>query len=729
MLGVVLALQTAAAPCAAPALCQALDAAAQANQTAMLAPGGYRATIETETSTLGRREGRISGATLIEQTSSRVRWSSDGGFDQHVVGSRSFPNAIPLSRLALLRIGWVLPTMSGERLQLIARSGPGETRFAETLRGRLAPEIIVHPLASDRQTWYRFEGDGKPVQVRTAGGLRTVLPVTVIPRTDFKGEQTLFEGEMDLDPDSYAVVRLFGRLRVVGRVKRGGMLHFTDLFEPAATLVDLENQRLPNRAWVPLVQRFEVQVSSSLASGYGAARRVISRFHEAEPLAGSGTPVAIAASTTGYVVTSAPGDSLRGFRDWYVPAGAATRAVTEADFSRYRPDRLQPSGPPFLAVQGLRPGEFVRFNRIEGLYTGLALMLRLRDAVPDLALSANGGYAWWEKRARGAFEAVWGGEQSAWRVEGGVARSLDVTNKFRNQFDNPSLGAVVGRDPWDYLERKSGSAALVRVLDPVEGSIVRLEVARVEDRAVVRNLETGLSGARLRINRNITPGSYWRARGLVDWNPAVSPLFARDGIGFRGEVEAGSGDLDYTRVEGRVVLRKSLTRVFFVARLHAGAVFATNPPPQQLFELGGPAGLPGYDYKEFAGDRAALFRMRLSYPLPLLALPIRIGSGLTLPSLAPAISIGFQGGFTDARSSGGLAAVRALGDKYDDKTGELQTDPVTGEPLPAAVASDRVRTSVDVRIGFFGDALAIGLARALERGRKTKFVLAFGRQF
>ena len=55
--------------------------------------------------------------------------------------------------------------------------------------------------------------------------------------------------------------------------------------------------------------------------------------------------------------------------------------------------------------------------------------------------------------------------------------------------------------------------------------------------------------------------------------------------------------------------------------------------------------------------------------------------------------------------------------------------PVTGEPLPAAVASDRVRTSVDVRIGFFGDALAIGLARALERGRKTKFVLAFGRQF
>jgi hypothetical protein len=36
---------------------------------------------------------------------------------------------------------------------------------------------------------------------------------------------------------------------------------------------------------------------------------------------------------------------------------------------------------------------------------------------------------------------------------------------------------------------------------------------------------------------------------------------------------------------------------------------------------------------------------------------------------------------------------------------------------------------VDIRIGFFGDALAVGFARALEKGRKTKFLFAFGRQF
>ena len=724
MLGVLLALQTAAtAPCAAPAPCRVLVAAAAANQAAMFAPGGYRAVVETETSTLGRREGRISGATLIEQTSSRARWSSDGGFEQHVVGSRSFPNAIPLSRLAFLRIGWIMPTMAGERLQLIARSGPGQTDFAASLRGGLAPEIIVHPLASDREKYYRFEGGSEPVARIGAVGNLLVIAVTVIPRPGLTEEQTLFEGEMDLDPSTHALVRLFGRFRVVGPARRGGFFNF----EPSATLVDLENQRLPNGAWVPLVQRFEIQTASSRASGYGAARRVISRFHDAEPLPSTGVPVAIAASTSGYVVTSAPTDSLRGFRAWHARAGAATAAVSESDFSRWRPDPLQPTGRPFVAFQGYQQGEFLRFNRVEGVYTGLSLMLRLRDAAPGLTLPVTGGYAWSEHRARGAGGAVW--ERNAWRLEAGAGRLLEVTNKFRNQFDHPAFGAVVGRDPWDYVERELAGAAVVRSLEAGGGSIVRLEVARVSDDSVERHMAHGLSGALLRINRNIAPGTYWRAKGLLDWNPDVSPLFAHDGVGFRGEIETGSGDLDYTRVEGRVVLRKSLAPVFFIARLHAGAVFATDPPPQQLFELGGPAGLPGYDYKEFAGDRAALFRVRMTYPLPLLSLPIRIGSGVTLPSLAPAISVGFQGGFTDANTAGGLAAIRALGDKYDDKTGELVTDPVTGAPLPAAVATDRIRSSVDIRIGIFGDALAVGLARALESGRKTRFVLAFGRQF
>lgn len=723
MLGLLLTLQTAA--CGTPALCRLLDEAAAANQTAMLTQSGYRATIETEAATIGRRDGRIEGPTTLEQTSSLARWSTDGGFEQHVIGSRSFPNAIPLSRLAFLRIGWVVPVLIGERIQVIARTGPGDTEFSETIYGAMAPESVVHPLASDRTRYYTYSG-GQTLRRSIDGVAREVVVVEVHPVEELPREETLFEGEMDLDPATLAVVRLVGRIRVISRAKHG-LMNLGAMFQPTVTLVELGNQRLPDGTWVPAVQRFEIQTASSRASGYGAARRVISRFYGASALAAGTEPVAIAASTVGYLLSSAPGDSLRGFQGWHAPAGQATNSVTDADFRRYRPDREQPAGPPTLLLQGYRSGDFLRINRIEGLYTGLSLIARMRDAAPGLSVRALAGYAWSEKTVRGGAGAQY--ETGPWLLEAGGLRVLDVTNKFRNQFDNPDKGGLAGRDPWDYVDRRGVGVIATRALQVSNGSMIRFDLARVRDGAVTRNMDRSVVGGRLRDNRNIYEGNYWRGAILLDWHPLVSPLFARDGIGFQGEVETAAGDLDYTRVEGRVVLRKSLTRVFFIARLHGGAVFGNRPPPQQLFELGGSAGFPGYEYKEFAGNRAALFRTRVTYPLGILDVPFRIGSGITLPSLAPAISLGFQAGITDARGAGAVTSIRALGDLRDNQTGELILDPVTALPLPVSVPSDGIKTSVDIRIGFFGDALAVGFARALEAGRRTRFIFAFGRQF
>jgi hypothetical protein len=725
VLGVLFLLQTASTPsCAQPALCQLLQRAEAANRRAGLATGGYRATVETESATLGLREGRMEAATLLEQSSGIARWSNDVGFDFHILGSRSYAGAIPLSRLGLLRIGWIVPTLSGTALQLISRSGTGKTDFSQTLTGALAPAIVRHPLALNRETFYTYSG-GAPARRRIELTERDVLAVEVTPRTDLTGEETLFEGELDLDPESYAVVRMVGRFRVFGRVRRGGMMRLPD-FEPEKTLVELINQRLPNGTWVPLMQRFEIQSPSSHEKGSGGARRVISRFHHAEAIAGRPGEVEIGASTMGYQVTRAPRDSLRRFRGWFTRAGAATAGVTTADFSRYELARENPLGRPVFQIQGYHRRDFVRVNRIEGLFTGLAGMLRLRDAAPGVYLHANGGYAWSEKTFRGTGGVGW--ESPRWNLHATAARELDITNEFRNQFDSRALAALLGRDAWDYVDRREAGAALTRSLDP-QGSILKLEFARADDDVAERHMEKSPFGRKMRPNRNIAPGSYWRSRATLDWNPEVSPLFAHDGVGFRAELERGDGELDYTRFEGRVVLRKTLTRMFFIARVHAGAVISDAPPPQQLFELGGPAGMPGYEYKEFAGDRAVLFRARLTYPLTLANLPWRVSSRLTLPALAPAISLGFQGGFTDTRNAAGAAAVRALGDFYDYKTGELVTDPNTGQPLPASVVTDKFKTSVDIRIGFFGDALAVGVARALEKGRKTRFIFAFGRQF
>ncbi|HET9274943.1 MAG TPA: hypothetical protein VFN96_02610 [Gemmatimonadales bacterium] len=709
-----------------------LTSAEQAVRTAAIAPGGWTATMETEVATLGRREGRIEGATLLEQTSSSARWSSAGGFEQHVLGSRSFPNAIPLSRLAFLQIGWCVPSLFGERILVISRTGPRNMGYDETMQGPMAPVIVVHPLASDRARYYTYAGSGSPVRIRLPGWTadRDVYRVEIIPRTDLDREETLFEGEMVLDAESRLPLRLFGRIRTIGGTRDGGFLglgNLPEMFEPTVTLVDLVNQPVAGGGWAPLHQRFEIETASSLASGYGAARRVITQFHEVEALdSGGAGPVAIGASTFGYILTAASRDSLRSFRGWFSEEGEATRAASRADFQRFRPDRLQPTGRPILLLEGSHSGDFLRINRVEGPFTGLALTWRLRDAAPGLMLRAKAGRAWSEDTFRGGGALGWSDRRWALELAGG--RSLDPTNKFRNQFDNPAMGALISHDNWDYVDRWSGGLSVTRTLTHDRGSILRLELGGARDQAVSRHMDHALLGGFLRRNRGIFEGDYLRGRLLFDWNPDVSPVFARDGIGTRVEIEHGAGDLDYTRVEARVVARKTFRKAFIVTRLHGGATFSDAPPPQQLFELGGPAGLPGYEYKEFAGDRAALLRTRVSVPLGFLDIPFRVGSWLTLPSLSPAISVGGQAAITDASDAAAAASVGALGFRYDEKADTLLLDP-QGDPLPASTFSSKVHSSVDIRIGFFGDALGFGVARALERGRKTEFFVAFGRQF
>ena len=428
----------------------------------------------------------------------------------------------------------------------------------------------------------------------------------------------------------------------------------------------------------------------------------------------------------GHNLTRARSDSLHHFKSWYSGPGTMTESVDEPDFGPYRPTRLSPTGKPLFLIQGFETKDFVRVNRIEGYFTGISLITRLRDAAPGIYAQARGGYAWKEKTWRGGGRLGW--ESNKWTIEASGGKDLDVTNKFRNQFDSRALSALVGRDAWDYVGRTEGGLGITRRLK-AHGSIFTLEGARVKDDSVDRNMEKSLFAKGLRPNRGVAQGKYWRGRALIDWNPEISPLYVKDGIGFRGEFEYGNGDLDYKRIEARVVLRKNFSRMFFITRVHAGAVFSDAPPPQQLFELGGPAGLPGYEYKEFAGDRAVLFRTRLTFPLGLFDLPWRVNPRVTFPALAPAFSIGFQGGYTDTRNAAGAAAVLALGNRYDYKTGKVVNDTTTGLPLPASIVTDKLKTSVDIRIGFFGDALAVGFARALEKGRKTKFLFAFGRQF
>ena len=89
--------------------------------------------------------------------------------------------------------------------------------------------------------------------------------------------------------------------------------------------------------------------------------------------------------------TEAPKDSLGRFRGWEdSPTDWPSRYLIN-DKLDVGPPRIRPTGSPVFFFRAPTTYEFFRFNRVEGLYTGVAGTLFLRDAFPGLALRAAWG--------------------------------------------------------------------------------------------------------------------------------------------------------------------------------------------------------------------------------------------------------------------------------------------------------------------------------------------------
>jgi hypothetical protein len=215
-----------------------------------------------------------------------------------------------------------------------------------------------------------------------------------------------------------------------------------------------------------------------------------------------------------------------------------------------------------------------------------------------------------------------------------------------------------------------------------------------------------------RVNRGVDEGRYARSAATLTVNPNVSGDFLQTGSGAVLSYERGDGGLRWQRLEGRVTTRQNWRALTMSTRLHAGAVLGRNIPSQQLFELGKDGALPGYDYKEFAGDRAALARGAVTYNIPKWRAPIRL-FGWYLPGLSPAMSIGLQAGWTDVTSATTARSVARLG-ALTAGDGSVIVDPVTGKPVPVSRPTNGVRATMDFRLTFFGGMVGIGIARAID---------------
>ncbi|MEO8333684.1 MAG: hypothetical protein ABI664_01840 [bacterium] len=669
---------------------------------------GYRARVESELSLLLRDTLGRERAAQLEQLASSIEWRRGGTYEMHIVGYRTQGLGSPISTLTYLR-GWTEPSLFGERLRLGAMFVGDSVRRDST---RTDTIVIVHPFASDRDRFYRFSGGDTVTVLRS--GLRAISIVRVHVRPWLRDSTRLgaFDGEIDLDAERGQIVRMRGRFVVVGPQRKGRrplMSRMPGLMGVA--YCEFVNTEVNGQYWLPAFQRSEFQSTFALLGHTRAVMRILSTFSNYD------VDETTAIATTGpdripHRTTWAPSDSISRFSAWNTPLGDATAGVTANDFDDVAPDAWKSTGAPRLDFVPTNIDNYARFNRVEGLYTGVEGNLYLRSRVPGLSVGAVGGVAWSEKTVRGGAHVSLQRDPFTYGLR--AERTLPTTNDFIRPFEPQSggLAALLGSvDDFDYVDRRVAVASVTRVVGSVENALVTAQLGVGDDRSEHARLQDGLFGGDdFRINRRVSEGSYALGSVDVELHPGISGDFVQPGVGAKLHVEAGGGDLAWRRAELTLAARRYFGAVVLSAEAQGGAVFGSAIPPQQLFELGGNAGLSGYAYKEFAGDRAALFRSYAGYQFPLWRAPRRVRS-IVIPGLSPGLAIGLQGGWTELSSNAARVAARSLG------------------ALPLPVSSDGIRATFGAGVTLFNGFLHIGAARPIDTSAPWKLAVGFGPVF
>ncbi len=694
----------------------------------------YSARVETEIAVLLRMAEGNELVSYIEQVASDLRWTRTGLYEQRIVGHRAQQSGISISMLSVTPVGWITPTLYGSRFQLRNRSTNDSSTASRRTTGDGADTMpIVHPLAPDRDNWYSYSGGDTESTIHLPDRSIPIAVVRVHPRKDLTKPAVLFDGEISLDVTRGTLVRFRGHF-----VRAGSKSSWPGSLGTAVAFVEYEQSERDGKYWLPRTQRIELQASSPLFDETRAVIRIASRIVDLKvnDTIIEASVLAKADSTRRNVhrrLTFAPSDSMSSFNNWSLGIGTITDGMHADDFDDLGPDRWRSTGAPRLDIAAFRLSDVVRYNRIEGLYTGLGAKIALRDLAPGYQIRASGGYAWNEETVRGRVSLE--KRTPSWKYELRLGRSLDVTNDFRFPMDSGTslIGGLLGSDPNDYVDRSSAMLFATRFVGKRE-LLLRAELGYADDRYRSATVTRGVfKKGDFRENRNVDEGGYIRSGVIAEWRPDVSAELMKPGIGARLSYERGDGTLSYQRVELRSVVRKHVGPLIATSRIDAGVVNGGIIPPQQLFELGEQQNLPGYGDKEFAGSRAILARGQLMYISPFLRDPIRISRRLMIAGINPGVSVSVQSGWTDAHSHVARSALQrltpplkeALTQSAPSESERLQIDSDNSQLLSRP--TEGVRTTVSAGLRFFSGAIFVGWARPVDRSFPWK--LTFGGRY
>jgi hypothetical protein len=682
---------------------------------------GYRAHVESELSLLLRDSLGRERAAQIEQLASAIDWRRSGAYEMHVVGYRMQTLGSPISTLSFVR-GWTEPTLYGERLrigvQIVPDSAAPRTSADTARRDRSDSIQVVHPFASDREDFYRYSGGDTVTVLRAGVRAITIVRLRVQPHLTGDTPLSAFDGEIDLDAERGQIVRMRGRFVLLGaqRSARRGMISRVPGLV-AAAYVEFVNTEVNGLYWLPAYQRSEFQTTFALLGRVRAVMRIVSNFGGYDTEERAGDSLIASADHASHRTTWAPQDSVSRYGGWRDDIGDMTASVTADDFDDFAPDAWKSTGAPRVDFVPASTDNLVRFDRVQGLYTGVEANLQLRDMAPGVTVGALAGYAWSEHTVRGGVHAS--AQRGLWTYGARAERALPTTNDFVRPFEPQSAGlaGIVGSiDDFDYVDRRLAVGTVTRVVGSVDRALLTVQLGAGEDRVERARLSSGwIGGGTFRPNRGVLPGTYGIAVADAEFHPGLSGDFVQPGVGARLHVEAAQGALSWRRTEVSMAAREYVGPVSLTAEAQGGVVTGRLIPPQQLFELGGSATLPGYDYKQFAGDRAALFRGFAGYLLPLWRAPKRLWGNLFFPGVSPGLAGGIEGGYTQISSTAAGVAVTSLG--------------ASASGAPLSVASDRIRATTGVGVTFFSGIIHLGVARPIDHPAPWRFVIGGGPTF
>jgi hypothetical protein len=701
-----------------PALKQAVALAAQANRVVPPTLASYQAHVETEMAlilvdTLGReRTGQV------EQMGGHVRWRPDSGFFTHVEGYRTQSTGFPISMVGVIR-NWTVPMLYGQRLLLgLDFSVPPEEG---TTRPRQRRDTIraVHPFASDRELYYRFSGGDTVGTITTSTRRVPVVRILAHPNLALDANFAAFDGEIDIDASRHEIVRMRGRFVTSARVTRyrgitGLVVKASGVV--AVAYVEFVNAEHLGHYWLPASQRVELQTTSALASGLRFTFRTVTQFSDfqiEEIAAGDDRSISTRRRTT-----FASPDSLARFGDWRKELGSASSAISSSDFDDIAPIQWRIDGPPRFTLFPSRLDRMVRFNRVEGLFTGAEASAEFRDLAPGVTARVNAGWAWSEHTVRGgaSLARTWSRSSTSLIAE----RRLAPTQDFQREFAGLGSGIAAflsSIEEADYVDRSALTLAHTRIIESLDHALVTMRVEAAGDHDVAAHLAHGpiVRSRSFLPNRHARNGQYFLGAIGYEFHPNVTGELLQPGLGATFNVQGATGQLEWARAEASIAARRYLGPVTIATRADAGIVLADDPPPQTLFELGGINGrLTGYEYKEFAGDRAAVGRAYAAYGLPLLRAPYRIGRWL-IPGISPGLAAGIDAGWSELSTPAARAAVLEMGDGTEANALSRPTG--------------RIRSTVSVGLTFFSNSVQVGIARPIDAQAPWRWRFQVGQGF